>query len=270
MTNKMFRSLFDDSNVPVAVVDLNGRLMYANRALADLCGYSIEDLLGRPFRDFLHPEDADRVTELLTEAISSARQREEIEFRAIRKDGRVLRVSSRPTRLEAGNITVGFQAIILDITEHKQMTEQIQSLARFPSENPNPVLRLDRDGVVLDANQASARLLHEWGSEIGQTAPKLWCDLAADVLATGLRRNVDVEFSGRVYTFFAKPVMDAGYVNLYGREITERRLAEDALRESEERYRLLFRSHLSVLGYHRLMERSFLPMKPCEPYRVLD
>jgi len=55
-----------------------------------------------------------------------------------------------------------------------------------------------------------------------------------------LSRNVDVEFDGRFYSFFVKPNVEAGYVNLYGREITERKKAEEALRASELKYRALF------------------------------
>jgi PAS domain S-box-containing protein len=128
---------------------------------------------------------------------------------------------------------------LVNITEKKQM-EEMRSLAGFPSENPNPVLRLDRHGIVLTANEAGKVLLQDLSSGIGQVAPKSWRDLATDAFSSGQSRNIDGEFGGKSYTFFVKPIMEADYVNLYGRDITERRRAEQALRGSEERYRKLF------------------------------
>src|SRR5664280_3129299 len=54
---------------------------------------------------------------------------------------------------EGQNIT-SVQTTIEDITERKRAEQEIFSLAKFPSENPAPVLRLSRDGIVLYANPA--------------------------------------------------------------------------------------------------------------------
>jgi len=46
-----------------------------------------------------------------------------------------------------------------DITESKLAEEKIKDLAKFPSENPSPVLRVGKDGKVLYANEAALQLL---------------------------------------------------------------------------------------------------------------
>ena len=69
-----------------------------------------------------------------------------------------------------------FAAIFNDITERKQSEQQIDSLARFPAENPNPVLRLRPDGVILYANEASQSLLQELGCAVGDAVPPVWQD----------------------------------------------------------------------------------------------
>ena len=59
---------------------------------------------------------------------------------------------------ERGALQGGF-GTVQDITERKQMIERIESLARFPDENPNPVLRISDQGEVLYVNKSSSRLL---------------------------------------------------------------------------------------------------------------
>ncbi|MDP2651224.1 MAG: hypothetical protein Q8O98_01385, partial [bacterium] len=66
-----------------------------------------------------------------------------------------------------------FTGIIRDLTERKRAEEVIESLAKFPAENPNPVLRLSQKGVIVYANAASGAFLYNWGSAVGGEAPNV-------------------------------------------------------------------------------------------------
>jgi PAS domain S-box-containing protein len=122
----------------------------------------------------------------------------------------------------------------LELAESNQdLQAQIVSLAKFPSENPNPVLRFGPDGIILYANEASDPLLQEWGCVVGGYAPEIWRNQIAEVLASQSRKNTEVECAGQVFSFVVTPISGAGYVNLYGIDITERKRVE------QERERLL-------------------------------
>jgi len=125
-SEQKFRSLVEDTAAGVAAADLTGRLTYVNKALGDLLGYSVQELSGRSFADFLHPADRERVMEVFIQGISSSRQAPNIEFRAVRKDASIRYLWSRPTRLAIEGKTVGFEAIIIDITERKHMEDKLQ------------------------------------------------------------------------------------------------------------------------------------------------
>jgi PAS domain S-box-containing protein len=124
--------------------------------------------------------------------------------------------------------------VIIESSEHKRADQKIRNLAKFPSENPFPILRLSQGGIVLYANEASRALLQDWRSTVGDYAPPFWRDVAAQALANQSRRTVDVTCGQQVYSFVVTPIQEAGYVNLYGIDITERKRAEEVLRESKE------------------------------------
>jgi len=113
-------------------------------------------------------------------------------------------------------------------------------MARFPSENPNPILRIARDGTLLYANEACSSLLPDWHLQVGRGVPSMVRDIASQALTSGKTLLHDLEHRGRVYSFFVVPIADAGYTNMYGSNITARKRAEEELRLSEERFRNIF------------------------------
>lgn len=116
--------------------------------------------------------------------------------------------------------------------QRKRSEEELASLARFPSENPHPVMRLGPDGTILYANAASAGLLETWDTAVGRAAPAPWPDIVRDALATGATKAQDVQCGTRSYAFSSVPVANGNYVNLYGRDITDRTRAEEALHKA--------------------------------------
>ncbi|HDY67228.1 MAG TPA: PAS domain S-box protein, partial [Candidatus Scalindua sp.] len=130
-----------------------------------------------------------------------------------------------------------FVAVFEDVTERNINEQKIKDLAKFPSENPNPVIRIAKDGIVLYANGVSKLMLDDWNCREGQFVPIYWKKLIKESLESGQNKMEEVKFGDRIFSIVLALVVDAGYVNLYARDITGRKKTEEALRESEERFR---------------------------------
>jgi PAS domain S-box-containing protein len=112
-----------------------------------------------------------------------------------------------------------------------QTEKKIENLARFPSENPFPVLRIAKDGIILYANAAGSELLGKWGCKVGEQAPEHWRENILQTLKSGLNKNLEATCQDRIFFLNIAPVMDSGYVNVYGTDITEQKHAEENLRK---------------------------------------
>ncbi len=143
---------------------------------------------------------------------------------------------------------------------------ELRNLARFPEENPNPVLRVSVDGTVLYCNPSAAG--HPaWRCEVGRLLPhEALRNLLARALAAGRFIEQDVELCGTHFAVGAAPLPAEGYVNLYGRDITSSRHAEEALRQSRED--LDRAQEVGQIGWWRLDTRRNVLTWSDESYRI--
>jgi PAS domain S-box-containing protein len=138
-------------------------------------------------------------------------------------------------RMRAFPSAEGITVLGTDITEHKRMEREIESQAKFPAENPNPVLRIQRDGAIAFANAASGNLLRLWDRKVGERLPEPMDRLILQTLESGTTVEHEVDCGGQLYSLFFTPIVDSGYVNIYGRDITDRKQVEEHLRELSQR-----------------------------------
>ena len=102
----------------------------------------------------------------------------------------------------------------------REAHKQAEWLARFPQENPNPVLRVSADGRALYRNPAAMEL-PAWGCEVGKPLAESLQPLVARALAEKKQVHQDVQLDGTFYAVYVAPVPSEGYANIYGRDITD-------------------------------------------------
>ncbi|MBI2844224.1 MAG: ATP-binding protein [Armatimonadetes bacterium] len=111
--------------------------------------------------------------------------------------------------------------------------EELQSLTLFPSENPSPVMRISADGALLYANAASKDFMACRGGESSPILPDNLVAAAANALDTGAVGELEVDCGDKTFSFILAPIANRGYINLYGRDITDRKRVEQTLREAQ-------------------------------------
>jgi PAS domain S-box-containing protein len=252
-----YRRLFEAAQDGILILDAEtGMIDDVNPYLIKMLGYSHEEFIKKK----LWEVGAFKDIESSQIAFEALRENEYIRYEDLplkTKDGRLMQVEFVSNVYLVGNEKV-IQCNIRDITERERAQQEIASLAKFPSEDPNPVLRLSQDGIVMYANAASGALLKKWGCAVGDSAPQRWHDLAAQSLASGETKTADVECNGKVYALSITPITGMDYVNIYGRDITRHKQAEDALRESEEKFRKAFFTSPDSININRLADGMYI------------
>ncbi len=212
------------------VLDLELNIVKINRALADMWGYSPEEMYGEKL-SILFPEDEIPLHKLEMEAARKDNSTRSFESKAIRKDGGIFPVFIRGTLLkDDGGELIGYIGVFRDISEQKQSVQRIEDLSRFPSENPNPVLRIDAKGKILYKNNAVSRILGEEGfprSDVARLLPKGINYLINDMLKSGKSLESEVELKDRTFLYHMHPLIEKDYVNIYGIDISEQKQASD-------------------------------------------
>ncbi|MFC1782771.1 response regulator [Planctomycetota bacterium] len=207
---------------------------YISDNIKEIFGYTPDEFLADPrfWIDHLHPEDRSKILSGLESIAEKGNFRHQ--YRFLCKDG-TYRWFSDEMKLNAdknGNPTQIVGSMV-DITDRKEEEKEREDLARFPSENPNPVLRITKDGKVLYCNKAGEQLLSKWNAEVGKKVPEKWYNLIDDVFTSG-KKTEEEKVEDKTFSIVVAPVKEAGYVNMYARDITEEKQAGEALKSAKK------------------------------------
>jgi|GEM_PF-320555 PAS domain S-box-containing protein len=259
-SEKRYRALFEGSRDAIYVTTREGEIVDANQSMLDLFGYCREEIIGlNARRTYVYPE-ARRKFQQQIEREGFVRN---YEIKLCKKDGTEMEclLTATVRRADDGGI-FGYQGIIRDVTEHKQILNELRTeKQRFQtlSENaPFGMVMIDKDGAFKHINPRFREL---FGYDLNDIPDgKTWFRKAYpdshyrhDVISAwkeDLKIFKPGEKRSRVFTVNCKdgtekiinfiPVQLETVENLMACEdITERKKAETALRKSEEKYRTI-------------------------------
>jgi len=114
-----------------------------------------------------------------------------------------------------------------DRTKTLQLLErEVEAINKFPDQNPNPVLRLARDGQLLYGNAASEPISSALGLAVGAPVPDAVRDELWSAAEERSPRSVEVTSGWQTFSVLAVPVPEFDVLNLYGTDITGAKVVE--------------------------------------------
>lgn len=257
---------------------------FANRALAEITGYSVEELRGKPFAELLVPEERERLLARYRSRMAGEKVPSRYETKILCKDG-----TPRDVEISAGIIRYqgrpADMAIVRDITERKQAEQALrESEKRFrtiTAAAQDAIIMVDSQGRISYWNQAATRIFGYRAEEVmGRAAHsllaprryrKLWERGMERFRKTGqgpvLGRTLEFEARRKDGTLFpaelsVSAVQLGGQWHAVGvvRDVSERVEARRNLKESEQLYRAL--TERSVTGVAIVQEGRLRYVNP--------
>ncbi len=229
------QTILDSMPFGIAIVGKDKIIRWVNRSALTLAGYqSGKELVGQLYHTTLCPAEQSKYP-----ALDMQEQLDVSESTLVTKDQRKVPVLKSAVPINLDGEEVVLEAFI-NITEHKLQEQRLESLARFPSENPNPVARISGDGEILYSNDAGRVLLEAWNCEKDRHLPEPHCKLIREVLASARAATIEVGHHGQTFSVTLAPVAESHYVGVYGLDITRRKQTEIELKKSENLFKTYF------------------------------
>lgn len=215
-------AVLDTAPSLIVVLDRDGRVVNWNRACETLTGRTVDDVRGQPVWELL-PEDLVQEAETEFDGLvhqGAAFQRERV---WLDREGTPHIIAWSVSILTGADDDVTHLiASGQDVSAQRRAEKEVEQLARFAAENPNPVLRTNRAGRLLYANDASGPLLHQLGCAVGSPMPASWCRRIERALRDRSAERFEIELGGRHFLFSFSAAHDTDDIYLYGLDVTER------------------------------------------------
>ncbi len=254
-----YQTLVENANDFLYRTDSMGRFTFINPAALYITGFKKEEMLGKHYLTMIRPDMHDKVIRFYGHQFVKKIQNTYFEFPIITKDGREIWIGQNSQSILENGQVAGFQAVARDITDRRKMEEALlnsEEKYRFLFESAAEGILIVQGAAIRFANPALAEILG-YPQENITSRPFVEFIHPEDrsmVMGCHLRRmqgkDVETGYSFRIIAaggvekwlqIYSKVIPWEGVPSSlsFVTDITDRMRAEAALRENEERFRLI-------------------------------
>ena len=262
------QAIFDGVKEGIAILDRNGKVVRVNSRVLEVGEYTEEDIIGKTFNrlQMLSPQSIAQTLSVQAE-ILSGQKAPPFESKVCSGSGRELYLEIQVTPLKQREELVGSIVVLRDITEHKQSEEKLRASEeknRLLVENASEGIAVVQDGVLRFANRKLADFISYPLEEVinkpfGEIVHPDDRQMVMEHYVNRLKgeevppvyqfRVIDkggntrwAEINAVLFNWEGSPA-----VLCFLNDVTESKQADEALQESERRYRLLAENALDVI-----------------------
>lgn len=213
--------------------NINGKILFVNKMAQERIGLTKDEIKnGLILFNLIAEKDRNIALSNFEKKIKGNIIKNE-EYAIITKDGSEIPVHVYGNLIMRDNNPSGMRAIMNDISERKAAEKQLISIAKFYEESPYPILRIEKNGTISYCNIK--------GTQLKEFIEAHYTGYFSSIVELALEKDTVEEFELEVYEHFYSltftPVKEFQYLNVYGRDITQKKKDEEKLRISEQRFR---------------------------------
>ncbi|MDC0747541.1 PAS domain S-box protein [Polyangium mundeleinium] len=150
LNEERFQQMFDCSPIGLTIVSLEGSFVRVNRSLAEMLGYSPEELVQLRFQDITHADDLEVDLELLGKTLRGEIPRYQLKKRFFHRNGAIVDVLLHVALVrDASGAPVHFMSQLLDMTEQKRAYEALRTSEERLRQLSTPLVPIREDVVAM-------------------------------------------------------------------------------------------------------------------------
>jgi len=291
LVREKFKDLFENSLNYIIVYGLNGKVLDANNIILSTFGYNNDEIVNKPFRDFIYPEDLIQAAKALKELRKTGKISSVNTYRIKIKQGGFRYVEIHGTPIRKDNKILAILAIGHDVTEKREaqlkLKESEEKYRHLYNNSPFSIVLFDLKGTIIDFNSTLENFLgYERDTFIGKDFLEI--GLFKPEMVPILKKRLILYVSGetldtielQIYKkngtiAWVNPSVTLTHIGgetvilIMFQDITSRKKAEEKLKESEENYRKAyerenFYKDLFTHDASNILQSMLMSLEMCE------